>query len=287
LIHPCPSDYHAALRTNPARRRTVLEFCALASGSKGNAVYVGSEGRGVLVDVGLPAREVLGRLTAAGLSPDRIEAVVVTHEHRDHISGVGVWARRFRLPVFAARSTWEAADRLLPAGALRGVDIEYFDSGCPFEAGSLGFEPIPTSHDAAGSFGFRVSSGRDSLGFATDLGFASPVVRERLRDVRILYLESNHDEERLALGPYPWHLKQRIRSGQGHLSNAESAALLGELVHGGLETVILGHLSETNNTPRIAFAAAWTALAARGAEADVTLLVARQDRPGRVVRLEG
>lgn len=248
---------------------------------------MGSEGRGVLVDVGLPAKALLDRVNAAGLDASRIAALVVTHEHRDHISGVGVWARRFRIPVFAARAAWEAGGRVLPPGALRGVDVVYYESECPFEAGGLRFEPIPTSHDAADSFGFQISSGRGRVGFATDLGFASTLVRERLQGAQLLYLESNHDEDRLARGPYPWPLKQRIRSARGHLSNAECADLLAELVHEGLETVILGHLSEINNTPKIAFDAAYRALCSRQAEADVTLLAARQDRPGRVVRLKG
>jgi phosphoribosyl 1,2-cyclic phosphodiesterase len=249
----------------------------------GNAVYVGSEGRGVLVDAGLPGREIAKRLAAAGLEPEAIEGVVVTHEHRDHISGVGVWARRFRVPVYADPVTWDAAVRVLPPGALRGVEVVPFRPGEPFEAAGLELLPIATSHDAAGPVGFRVRDGRAVLGFITDLGVASELVRESLKGAGILYLESNHDEELLVRGPYPWPLKQRIRSAVGHLSNADCAALIAELVHGGLGTVVLGHLSQTNNTPRLAYDCARAALRSRGADADVTLLVARQDAPGRVV----
>lgn len=260
-----------------------LELCALASGSKGNAVYVGSEGRGVLIDAGLPGREIARRLEASGIEPTRIEAVVVTHEHRDHISGVGVWARRFRVPVYADPVTWSTAVKALPPGALRGVEVVPFEAGEPFTAAGLEFLPITTSHDAVRSVGFRIRDGESVLGFATDLGFASNLVRETLKGARILYLESNHDEEMLARGPYPWPLKQRIRSRHGHLSNVDCAALVSDLLHGGLRTIVLGHLSQTNNTPRLAYEAAQGALKRGGAEEDVVLLVARQDVPGRVV----
>lgn len=270
----------------PSRpRRAPLEFCALASGSKGNAVYVGSGGRGVLVDAGLPGVELERRLAAAGLGAAAVAAVVVTHEHRDHVNGVGVWARRFGVPVHAARATWEAAGRVLPARALRGVEAVFFEPGRSFVVADLEFTPVSTSHDAADSVGFRITDGACVAGVATDLGFASHLVREGLRGADLLYLESNHDEELLLNGPYPWPLKQRIRSRQGHLSNDASAALLAELVHQGLKAVVLGHLSETNNQPRLAYHAARRALASAGAETDVTLLVARQDRPGTVVRL--
>ncbi|MBI5445029.1 MAG: MBL fold metallo-hydrolase [Deltaproteobacteria bacterium] len=246
-------------------------------------MYVGSQGRGLLVDAGLPGREIARRLSAAGVGPESVEGVVVTHEHRDHISGVGVWARRFRVPVYADPVTWDAAVKALPAGALRGVEVIPFEPGRTFEAAGLELLPITTSHDAAGSVGFRIRDGACALGFVTDLGYASGLVREALKGAEILFLESNHDEEMLVRGPYPWPLKQRIRSRQGHLSNADCAALVAELVHGKLRTLVLGHLSQTNNTPRLAYEAAQGALKSRGAEEDVVLLVARQDVPGRLV----
>lgn len=270
--------------STPPFGETPLEFCALASGSKGNAVYVGSEGRGVLVDAGLPGREILRRMEAAGLDARSVEAVVVTHAHRDHVSGVGVWARRFGVPAYATRATWEAAGRFLPPSALRGVELRSFEAGAAFEAGGLEFSPVGTEHDVDGSVGFRITDGAASVGFATDLGVTSGAVRESLSGVEVLYLESNHDEEMLRTGPYPAFLKRRIRSERGHLSNAQCAGLLDGLLHGGLEAIVLGHLSEVNNTPRHAYEAAFDVLCARGAAEEVTLLVARQDRPGRVVR---
>jgi phosphoribosyl 1,2-cyclic phosphodiesterase len=237
------------------------------------------------VDAGLPGRELERRLGLAGIEVAAVEAIVVTHEHRDHISGVGVWARRFGIPVHSARATWEAGRRTLPSRMLRGVQTVFFEPGHAFQAAELSFTPISTSHDAADSVGFRISDGTHVVGFATDLGFASHVVREGLRGADVLYLESNHDEDLLFNGPYPWPLKQRIRSRQGHLSNGECSALLSNLLHEGLKGVVLGHLSEINNTPRLAYETARGVLQSAGAENDVTLLVARQDRPGTVVRL--
>lgn len=276
-----PLRYDPRLSPIRTERSEALEFCALASGSKGNAVYLGCGGRGVLVDVGLSGREVEGRLQAAGLDPAGVAAVVVTHAHRDHLWGVGPWARRHGVPVFLTEACYQESVRALGSS----VDVRVVEPGCPFEAGGLEFTAFSTSHDAGGSVGFRVSDGCAVAGLATDLGFACPEVRGGLQAVGLLYLESNHDETLLKNGPYPRHLKQRIRSDLGHLSNRAAAELVGDLLHPGLKALVLGHLSEVNNEPRFAFGAGRDALAAAGAAEDVTLLVARQDRPGRVLRV--
>jgi phosphoribosyl 1,2-cyclic phosphodiesterase len=163
--------------------------------------------------------------------------------------------------------------------------VRSFEPSRAFEVAGLEFRPVATSHDAADSVGFRISDGAAVVGFATDLGFASHLVRHTLRDAHLLYVESNHDEGLLVSGPYPWFLKQRIRSRHGHLSNEACAELVGELLHPGLKTVILGHLSETNNEPKRAWEASRRVLREAGAAESVTLLVARQDRAGRVVEV--
>lgn len=238
----------------------------------------------MLIDAGLAGREIERRMDAAGLDPHCVEAVVVTHEHRDHSSGVGVWARRYGVPVFLAEGVDEAIRSTMGERALKRVEVVPFAPGEIFEAAGMEFSPAPTSHDARAPVGFRVTNGSATLGFATDLGVVTEPVQRMLEGTHILYLESNHDEERLRQGPYPPFLKKRIRSQHGHLSNAECAALLDELVHPGLKSVVLGHLSETNNEPLLAFQAAQAVLARHGGQDDISLLVARQDRPGSRVR---
>jgi phosphoribosyl 1,2-cyclic phosphodiesterase len=237
----------------------------------------------VLIDAGLPGRQIEQRLVARGLDAGSVAAVVVTHEHRDHISGVGVWGRRYGVPVYMTPACRRGAEQVLGPRGLRGVAVREFEPGRGFPVGDLEFLPVATSHDAAESVGFRVTDGCAALGFATDLGCVSPELRDALRGAHLLYLESNHDEDRLWNGPYPWFLKQRIGSDRGHLSNGACATLAAELLHGGLKTLVLGHLSEINNEPHLAFRHARSLLDEHQAADDVMLLVARQDRPGRVV----
>ncbi len=261
-----------------------MVFCALASGSKGNAVFVGSGSGGVLVDAGLPCREIERRLEASGQRPEDVEAVVVTHDHWDHIRGVGPWARRYRVPVYAPGGLRRGGAAAAGEGEWRGVDVHPFEPGSSFRVAGLEFLPFPTSHDASQSVGFRVTDGAATLGFATDLGFVPPAVTRELASADILYVESNHDEDLLMGGPYPLFLKRRIVSDRGHLSNECCARLVAQVLHPGLRTVVLGHLSEVNNEPRLAYGLVRGVLDDAGAGEDVTLLVARQDRPGRVVR---
>jgi phosphoribosyl 1,2-cyclic phosphodiesterase len=260
-----------------------LEICALASGSKGNAVYVGSEGQGVLIDAGLSGRELEGRLRAKELDPSSVKAVVMTHEHRDHASGAGVWARRFKVPLYAAYGVDAAMRRVMGENSLKGVEVINFAPDAPFTVADMEFKPFPTSHDATSAVGFRIDNGRTTLGFATDLGEAGSEVIASLLGADALYLESNHEVELLMEGPYPYFLKKRIRGALGHLSNAECATLLASLVHSKLKAVILGHLSEVNNKPKIAFESAAKVLKDANAHEDIPLLVARQGVAGRLL----
>lgn len=211
--------------------------------------------------------------------------MLVTHEHVDHTRGVGIWARRYGVPVYLPGGVAEGVLRVNGPQALNKVTVVEFSPGEPFEAAGLEFTAFSTSHDARGSVGFRVEDGGASLGFATDLGVVTAEVEGMLADAEILYLESNHDSEMLKNGPYPAHLKRRIRSELGHLSNDDATALLRRLAREKLKAVILAHLSETNNTPALAFKGASGLLEELGAKDDVALLVARQDRPGTLLKI--
>jgi phosphoribosyl 1,2-cyclic phosphodiesterase len=222
-----------------------IAFQVLASGSKGNGLLVCSERTHILVDAGLSAAEMVRRLRIAGVDAKRLDAVIVTHEHQDHVRGIGVLSRRFDLPVYMSRGTSENLPE--PVGEL--AYLQLFRAGQTFAVGDLRISPFAISHDAAEPVALVIDSDGCRLGVCTDLGVATHLVRERLCGCQGLVLEANHDHDLLINGPYPWHLKQRIRSRHGHLSNADTCNLLRDIHHVGLQTVILAHLSETNNRP--------------------------------------
>jgi phosphoribosyl 1,2-cyclic phosphodiesterase len=228
---------------------TGLTVCMLASGSKGNAVYVSDGKTAVLFDAGLSGVEIERRMADRNLSPNDLTGIVVSHEHADHIKGVGVLSRRYRLPVYLSPKTEKAAGKSLE----KLFERRYFRSGGAFSLSTLTVHPFSISHDTADPAAFTVENGDTKIGIATDLGLATGVVKERLKGCRLLILEANHDPEMLIRGPYPWPLKQRVRGRTGHLSNQDSMALLTELQHDNLRHVVLAHLSEINNTPAIAY----------------------------------
>lgn len=225
-----------------------MRFSVLSSGSKANCTYIETEKTSILIDCGLSAKQVEQRLSILKIDPASIDAIVVTHEHRDHVFGIPVFSRRHEIPVFANHQT----ARQLPAV----YSTEEFKTGQSFEIGDIGLYPFSIVHDAVEPVGFRVESAGEIFAQATDFGRVTPVVQRALRGAHSLLLESNHDEEMLWTCHYPWDLKQRISSSHGHLSNKSSSALLYELCHSDLLHVILGHISENSNTPELAFRSA-------------------------------
>lgn len=256
-----------------------LSVCVLASGSRGNSVYLDGGGTAILIDAGLSGIEITRRMNARGLDPARLDAIVVSHEHSDHISGVGVLSRRYKIPVYASRKTAEAAQDAW--GKLTGLN--HFVCGKSFRIDALSIRPFSLSHDAADPAGFTITRNGTKLGLATDLGIATTLVKSHLKGCTALVLEANHDPEMLINGPYPWHLKQRIKGRSGHLSNLDTCELLNDLVHDGLRQVLLAHLSEKNNT----VGKAARAVAAVAGRHNITISVTRQDRPGELVKLSG
>lgn len=223
-----------------------LAVCVLASGSKGNAIYISNGQTSILLDAGLSGVEIERRLKSRGLSPQKLDAIIVSHEHNDHIQGVGILSRRFGLPVYMNRKTGRAA--LSALGELR--DMQFFECGSTFSVKTLSVQPFSVSHDAEDPAGFTVQQNGVKIGIATDLGIATSLVKEHLKNCNLMIIEANHDPDMLLQGPYPWPLKQRIKSRSGHLSNSDARHLLQELKHDALAHVILGHLSEVNNTPQ-------------------------------------
>jgi phosphoribosyl 1,2-cyclic phosphodiesterase len=251
-----------------------MQVCVLASGSGGNAIYVQHGATRVLVDAGLAGREIDARLRSIGVDVQKLMAIVVSHEHGDHMSGVGILARKVRCPVWLTRGTFDAA-----RSKFKGRErIRFFDNDQNFSIGDLEFQPFAISHDAADPVNFVVDDGQSRLGIATDMGVVSRLAFERLSTSDMVVLESNYDREMLMAGPYPWSLKQRIQGTHGHLDNIDASETLGRLIDNGLEQVVLAHLSEENNRPDLASAASEAVIESRGLRR-YQLTVAEQHRP--------
>jgi phosphoribosyl 1,2-cyclic phosphodiesterase len=222
-----------------------LAVCVLASGSRGNAIFISDGATGILLDAGLSASEIKHRLKSRGLSPGDLNAILLSHEHSDHTQSAGVLSRQLKLPIYLSRKIKNKA----PLG--KSVhELRTFDCGLPFQIKNMTVHPFSISHDATDPVGFTIGQNGSRIGIATDLGSVTPHVKTQLKDCHLLIIEANHDPEMLINGPYPWPLKKRIQSRRGHLSNQQSKHLLQELQHCKLQHVILAHLSETNNNPQ-------------------------------------
>jgi len=253
-----------------------VKICSLASGSKGNCLYLETGDARVLIDAGLSLRETLLRMQECGIEPDGIHAVLVTHEHIDHIRSAGSFSRKFKVPVLASHLLHRKAEKYLAK-----TQVIEFESGNAFTFRASRIDPFPITHDACDPVGFVIESREGRCGSATDLGIVTRLVTEKLRGCRALNLESNHDPEMLMNGPYPWHLKQRIKSRHGHISNSESMGLLHDLLHEKLEGVFLAHLSETNNDPKLPQSAAEKLLAGQNCCSPV-LCIGEQYQPSKM-----
>jgi len=255
-----------------------LSVCVLASGSKGNAILVADDQTQVLFDAGLSGIEIERRCQSKGFDPASLDAIVVSHEHADHIQGVGVLSRRFHLPVYISTETGPTASHLLG----KVSDVRHFDCGTSFSVKTLTISPFSIPHDAEDPAGFTIGNNGMKIGIATDLGIVTAMVKERLKACQLLIVEANHDPDMLINGPYPWPLKQRIQGRTGHLSNTDSRELVSALKHDRLQHVVLAHLSETNNTPQKAFKEVGLALK----DCNTKLHVATQDVCAEVIQIQ-
>lgn len=227
-----------------------MEVIALQSGSNGNCVYVEAGGTRLLIDAGISGAQASGRLAEHGGDIGRVDAVLLSHDHHDHSRSVGIFQRKFKLPVYATRGSLDAARRRSSLG--RMGEVCHFAAGSTLRIGGLTVETLPTPHDGVEGVAFVIDDGQTRLGVLTDLGHVFADLPAVLATLDAVLLESNYDPGMLARGRYPEFLRQRIRGPHGHLSNAEAAELLARGAGGRLQWACLGHLSEENNRPDVA-----------------------------------
>jgi len=258
-----------------SERIAIFKVCVLASGSSGNATLVSTGRTRLLIDAGLSLRDIRQRLEQIGERAEHLNAILISHEHSDHVAGLPRLARKLRLPVYITERTGRAIDW----GEAPPL-LEHFQAGSRFPIGDIEIASFTVPHDAADPVGFCLRAGGVQFALVTDLGYITDSIRYHLRGSDLLLLESNHDLEMLKVGPYPWSVKQRVMSRLGHLSNDSACDFIREDFDISAGTLILGHLSENNNHPEIVRIMAAQALADRGAA--TRLVIAQQKKPTEV-----
>ena len=230
-----------------------MRLCSIASGSSGNCIYVGSQATHLLVDVGISGKKAENGLNTIGRSCKDIDGILITHEHTDHICGLGVLSRKYHIPIYATSKTIEAIKECSSLGKIEEELFVPIRADESFHIKDITVNPIKISHDAVEPVAYRFKYGKKKIAVATDMGTYNDYIIESLKGMDALLLEANHDVNMVQYGPYPYSLKQRILGDRGHLSNELSGKLLGLLAHDNLQAVMLGHLSRENNLPELAY----------------------------------
>lgn len=260
-----------------------VRMTVLASGSRGNVTVLSSSTASILVDAGLSCRETLKRMKAAGEDPQKLKAIVISHEHADHVAGLPVLARKLEIPVYITEATYNSWRRYTKDAEGKPAKLdrrEHFHAGRSFTIADFTIMPFTISHDAADPCGFTFQAGGLKIGLVTDLGCMTANVKQNLRGCDGLMIESNHDLEMLRNGPYPWMVKQRVMSRVGHLSNTALAEYFESDYDGQAAFLVLAHLSEHNNHPELARETAFKALGGRlNLFQACNLTLALQDKP--------
>lgn len=230
-----------------------MNLCSIASGSSGNCIYVGDEDTHIMVDAGISGKRIEAGLNEIGLKTSDMTGILITHEHTDHIGGLGVISRRFGIPIYATHGTAEAIRRTPGVGNIPDELFHEISADRDFSLGGFSVSAIRVSHDAADPVAYRFHNKDRSAAVMTDLGKYDDYIIDSLQDCNAILLEANHDVNMLQVGPYPYLLKQRILGDRGHLSNESCGRLLVKLLNDGLEQIILGHLSQENNLAELAY----------------------------------
>ena len=262
--------------------RMGMEFCSIYSGSSGNCLYVASDHTKILVDSGLTGKKIQEGLKEIGVDPAELDAMVITHEHVDHIKSAGILSRRYNIPIYANTKTWEAMVNSL--GQVSDENIRVFEEYNAFEIGDILVQPFEIPHDAACPCGYSFMHEGNKISIATDIGYVTEEIKANISNANLILLEANHDVEMLKVGPYPYSLKRRVLSNKGHLSNEDAGKAIVEILGPKTKKVILGHLSKTNNYPELALRTVISVLQMNGIidGEHIEIDIASRDRVGRV-----
>ncbi len=263
-----------------------MEFCALASGSSGNCIYVGHDDTRLLVDAGISGKKIAEGLAEVSVLPEQIQGILITHDHCDHIQGAAVFARKYNVPLYGTALTLEAIERQARCAVPKSL-LKVIAADRPFDIGSIEVRPFTISHDALDPVSYTLSAGGRKVGFATDLGIYTDYTVEALSGCDALYIEANHDVNMLMLGTYAYSTKLRIDSPLGHLSNEACAELIEKVRSERLKNIVLGHISKENNLEELAYETVRLALREDERFSEVPeLIVANRYTPSKLIRLE-
>lgn len=262
----------------------MLKFCSLYSGSSGNSLFVQSDDAKILIDCGQSAKKIEAGLSSIGIDITDVDAILVTHEHSDHIQSLGTVSKKYNIPVFANFETWEAMPT--QKNKISTENIKMFENDSEFHIGNLQIMPFSTPHDAANPCGFCFCNGSKKISIATDLGHIDEKIFSNIKDSKFMLLEANYEPEILRVSRYPYMLKQRIAGPHGHLSNIEAGQTIANLFGKELKEVMLGHLSKENNFPEMAYKTVAEELIHNNIDTnDIKMSVASRFEPSRVITI--
>ena len=263
----------------------MIKFCSLFSGSSGNCLFVNTNHTKILIDSGVSCKKICEGLEAVDASITDIDAILVTHEHSDHVQGLGTVSQKYDIPVYANIETWNAMEK--QKNKINPNNIFTFENDKDFQLNDLTIHPFSTPHDAANPCGFNIHNGTKRLSIATDLGHMNNDLISELYDSSFVFLEANYDPEILKVSRYPFPLKQRISGPHGHLSNATAGKTISNLLlKNDLKEVMLGHLSKENNFPELAYQTVTNELMENNSDLDnIRLSVANRYLPSKVINI--
>ena len=265
-----------------------MRLCSIASGSSGNCIYVGDGKTHILVDAGISKKRIEEGLSALDIKGNDITGILVTHEHVDHIQGLGVFSRKYEVPIYGTRGTVEGIRKCHSLGKMPEGLLHEIHTDEDFQLGDITVHPFKISHDANEPSGFRMQNGEKAVAVATDLGKYDDYIVGKLQKLNAIVLEANHDIHMLEVGPYPYPLKRRVMGDKGHLSNELSGRLLCDILHENLEFVVLGHLSKENNYEELAYETVKLEVTMGNNPykgEDIPIMVAKRDTISKIITL--